>query len=303
MILTALKKTLYAMLIPYILIIVTSAISPAENPFLPKSDCIQCQKGDLSTVSGYYGPGALLAFLVTLSFTALRYEVPISDFFSLTSKEQPEHKQLIGLDAELVTALAWVFGAMVDLLVRIINRTEDPQCAAAHLSTRLGVLACAICIGTPQYPRGPLERKSSRTYALYFVWISGIVALLSRMLVTVLRFHLMQRNAVFLLSIASVSLSPIFLWPFYLFNLRKGIRILGKNGQVCLFVSFMILISDTIVIFLVGKETRSCVNIPLLWQMSSAKLTDMDQAASFTVVVGTTLLPKLVAWIKQHFRG
>lgn len=267
---------------------------------------LQCDAVDTSQVSGYYGPGSFLAFLVTLISTILRAELPLrrlfimaTGFFHYSPRDESEHS--IGLDTKLFTALAWLSGAMIDFIFRSIKGIEDGQYIAAYTLTKFTVLLCCAFIPRSKYHWTDRKRELPRSLAWFFVWLIGVFAWSLRVFLYYLEPGPTETYLEGLPMVLTISLSTIGL--FYLISVSSQLRHPTTDHlrpNMCVCISLSLLAVDSVLIITLEENMNACFDKPFPWQISSSKLKDMDQAAACAVAFGSILVPKFVSWINRH---
>lgn len=123
-------------------------------PQVPQLDCID-QVKDLSTVSGFYGPGAYMAWVLTFTSTLISYEMNPSIFKPFRRvfqwHQRPETDEAVDIrpspiDGNLVASVAFPLIACIDFTKRRITGIFDGQLDAAACVAHTSMLFTFVAL-------------------------------------------------------------------------------------------------------------------------------------------------------------
>ena len=114
-------------------------------PQVPQLNCID-QVKDLSTVSGFYGPGAYIAWILAFTSTLASYEMNLSVFKSFRRifqwHQRPETDEAVDIqpspiDGNFIASVAFPLAACIDFIERrrvVFDGQLDAAACVAHTS-------------------------------------------------------------------------------------------------------------------------------------------------------------------------
>ncbi|KAF2667212.1 hypothetical protein BT63DRAFT_458180 [Microthyrium microscopicum] len=209
-------------------------------------------------VSGFYGPGALIAWAIILVSTLLRSELRMIRAILFRNTEKSEHK----IDGELIASLAYTVVAAMDSLVRNI---KSPAIVASSSRLWLGAF---FLVGLPHQYRMLIDYGLDTVGRIIFIVTYSLGPFISMIVLLIGSFsHSTSKDDGY----------PIFFWsaiyPFIF--LLVGQNVTHKiNGNKC------------------SSEIR--ISTPA----TSAKLTDLDQVEAVVMAIIQLSFPAMKKGIK-----
>ncbi|KAJ5160065.1 uncharacterized protein N7482_007069 [Penicillium canariense] len=280
----------------------------------PQKDC---EPPDLSVVSGYYGPGSLLAWLVAILSSVLSHEFSVGSSWAeafhisprLAAAIREDEHPLEGIDGAQLTAAAYSMGAILDLAFRSIAGKNDAQNAASYTITWLSLFFFACCNATERRQNQRRSRVSRFWYRFWRMnWLFAAVAHSIQSLMTMSRdadttglwFIAGGLSLLYVISLL-ITVQPWDLaWVEEPEDPTTRTRDIHGAELMC-----------SVLLMAIDVRRRStpwnfqlrCGVVAAPWSLTKAKLTDMDQMAAFCVAVGATVLPWVVTTLKKYRSG
>lgn len=270
-------------------------------PQVLRLNCVD-QVKDLSTVSGFYGPGAYIAWILTFASTLTSYEMNLPAFKSFRRifqwHRRPETDEAVDIqpspiDGNFIASVAFPLAACVDFIKRnkagIFDGQLDAATCVAHTSTLF--TSAALCGSLFQYRVRKLSKYN-------FTILAGI------------RF-------LALCTLWVISITIAYSYPFRRGNPYVSIQMLFACGPAFFAIGAIAapsfpytLLVISIVSFCLSldhpndwREPRSCVlRVRFPFPQTASKLSDLDQAAALATGLAVFMYPILKATTRMIWR-
>lgn len=303
-------KIIALLILIVLLAFISFMISMVSSMIMPKFDL---PPETLASVSGYYGPGSVAAWLV-LAFSNSEFMVLIKVISRLMTGRIPlsiDDVYDLKVDTAIIGTLAYPLVAYVDLTIQIIAALKsekswliehriEAQLAVAHLSSAVSVLAMIahyyflliyLLINTDEnfertYP-GPMMRKRRARLAM---WTTIFMS--SQICIAILSFKFRATAIKSLKHYSSMMVVTILATTLLI---PDGESEGGSTKIAWAFCCILFLLLLPSVNFHVGKE----FDMRFPWPQSPARLSDLDQASALAVSLCTTLA-SLAKWVARQ---
>ena len=265
-------------------------------PQVLQLDCID-QVKDLSTVSGFYGPGAYIAWVLTFTSTLTSYEINPSVFNTFRRifqwHQRPETDEAIDIppppiDGNFIASVAFPLIACIDFTKRSNTGVSDGQLDAAACVAHTSMLFTFVAL------RGTLFQYRVRKLGNYNFTIPAIIRFLAVC-------------ALWVNSLA-VAYSRALSWKNnYVFIQMSFAYVAGLSTVFTIVPPSLsyIWLANPVIFFYLGltgltnwlfRQPRPCIlRVQPPFPQTASKLGDLDQAAALATGLAIFMYPILTA--------
>ena len=265
-------------------------------PQVVKLDCIN-QVEDLSTVSGFYGPGAYIAWILTFTSTLTSYEMNLSVLKPFRRIFQWHRRPEIGeavdiqpspIDSNLIASVAFPLTACVDCIKRSKTGIFDGQFNAAACVVHTSMLFTFVAFHRSlfQYRVRKLgnynftKLAKIRSLALWMLWVNSIIIVYSHALGQGNPYVFIQMSFACIAGFSTVRTIVAPSVPY--------MSLVYSVVYFCLGL--------TQLIYWLSRQPRPCVlRVRFPFPQTASKLGDLDQAAALATGLAVFMYPILKA--------
>lgn len=268
----------------------------------PKPQCLSREEkvaavgADADVVSGWYGPGAYLAWLFTVYVSSLS-AIWNADYSDGSDKQEPERAEDDnGIDGELLASLTYPAVAMLDILYRFIRCKVDPSLNAAMLVVLAGVFSIGTTrrlVAAPdldEWAGGQFFPSGPRQWILSVFLVVGHSLIWSTMAEPYNDWKIV--TAIYAIALGNILHSSITIervmdrYPYRIAKVKRP-----RMERVAVFLGF-----QAIFLVVVGTTRKS------IFPQTGASLSDLDQCAALVTIVVATMYAhrmRLWDWVQQ----
>ncbi|KAH7139824.1 hypothetical protein B0J13DRAFT_558530 [Dactylonectria estremocensis] len=266
-----------------------------------------CDNLDLTEVSGFYGPGTYLAWLVAAAasvgpyeWLSLRYTLPsavLGRHIEVLNENwhihpglinnQPQNNKIASLDGPTFAAIAYPATAAFDMMIRAFKHDFGASYEAAARVTQLGTCIACVCFVSNTFQEQVVwcwNVSSRRRMAWTGLWLLCLTAFCVKQIVRIRDTFLGIVSGVPLLDALCIVALP-HISPYQphrlFFRLFMDLRPL-----IIIFITcFGAVFNET----LTKSEDGCWSTFGSIFPQSTSKLSDMDQVTALVFVVGGLL--------------
>jgi len=274
-------------------------------PQVLQLDCTD-QVKDLSTASGFYGPGAYIAWILTFTSTLISYEInlsvikPFRQFFQWLQRPEIDEDVDIRpspIDGNLIASVAFPLAACIDFIKRSRAGIFDAELDAAACVARTSMLFTfvAFCGSLFQYRIRKLGNYDFtilaiiRLSALYALWFISIT-------ITYRHYALSRTNL-------DTSIPMMFAYTAAFATMDTVIAFSYKwlvVSVVCFCLGLELLNGWRD--FIAGQPRPCILRVQFPFPQTAFKLGDLDQAAALATGLAVFMYPILKATTRITWR-
>jgi len=262
--------------------------SDPAGPCLTREEKRNAISGSAEDVSGWYGPGAYLAWLVTAN---------VASISAIWNAEQQRARKQKEMEGELLAALMYPTIAMLDLLYRFIRCKVDPTLNASMLV----IIASLVTLGSARrlewrlaysqtvnveddmFPSGP----RAWTMSVFLVLCHTVLwATLGEPYLDIKLFSVLYSLAIVVLMYSEIRVETLKdVYPYRTEEFRP------RHERIAVFI-----LVQVVFLIVLGTTQHS------IFPSTGSKLSDLDQMATLLTVLFATIFSRtkrIFNWIQN----